>query len=146
MKNMEIGIIIVAHGKYGAAILRTAEEILGPQSDCVSISVDVAHDVEESVRRLNDAAERLNAGGGVIVLTDMFGGTPSNIALSLPKKYRAEIVTGVNLPMLLKVFENRGSAGLEDLANMAGEAGKRGIVVAGEMLRNRQKTQEKTQE
>lgn len=139
MEKTSIGVIIVAHGKYGSSILRTAEEILGQQNDCVSISVDVAHQTEESVRRLNDAAERLNDGGGVIVLTDMFGGTPTNIALSLAKKYRAEVVTGVNLPMLLKVFENRETADLDALAAMAGDAGRRGIVVAGHILRNKQK-------
>lgn len=135
-----IGIIIVSHGKYGSAILRAAEDILGPQSDCVSISVDVAHEVEDAVRRLNDAAERLDKGGGVIALTDMFGGTPSNLALSLPKKYRVEVVTGVNLPMLIKVFECRATENLDRLAVLAGEAGKAGIVVAGHMLRakNRQ--------
>ena len=142
MENAGIGIIIVSHGKYGAALLKTAEEILGPQSDCVSISVDVAHDVEESVRRLNDAAERLNHGEGALVLTDMFGGTPSNIALSLPKKYRVEVVTGANLPMLLKVFENRGTADLQDLATMAGEAGKAGIVVTGQIMRGKGKSAE----
>lgn len=139
-----IGIIIVSHGKYGSAILKAAEEILGPQSDCVSISIDAAHPVEDVVRRLNDAAERLNMGGGVIALTDMFGGTPTNLALSLPKKYSVEVVTGVNLPMLLKVFESRSSADLQQLANLAGEAGKAGIVVTGRMLRskNRQENQE----
>lgn len=142
MGDSAIGIIIVAHGKYGGAILKTAEEIIGPLEDCVSISVDVAHDVEESVRRLNDATERLNVGEGVIVLTDMFGGTPTNLALSLPKKYKVEVVTGVNLPMLLKVCENRRDTDLQTLAAMAGEAGKNGIVVTGQMLRNRNKTSE----
>lgn len=133
-----IGIIIVAHGKYGSAILRAAEDILGISlNDCVSISVDIANEVEETVRRLNDAVERLNAGRGVIALTDMFGGTPTNITLSLPKKYRAEVVTGVNLPMLLKVIEARGNADLADLAIIAGEAGKAGIVVTGQMLKSK---------
>lgn len=132
-----IGVIIVSHGKYGSAILRTVESILGPQSDCVCISVDVAHDVDEAVARLTDAANRLDRGEGVIALTDMFGGTPTNLALSLLKKHKAEVVTGINLPMLLKVFENRASLSLAELAIQAGDAGKRGIVVAGNMLRNK---------
>lgn len=132
-----IGIIIVGHGNYGAAVLRAVESIMGPQEDCVSISVDIAHEVEEAVRRLNDAAQRLDHGKGVIVLTDMFGGTPTNLALSLQGKCRAEVVTGVNLPMLIKVIEARNSASLHELASQAGEAGKAGIVVAGEVLRGK---------
>lgn len=139
-ENTPIGIIIVAHGKYGSAILRVAEEILGPQSDCVSISVDVAHEVEDAVRRLNDAAGRLEKGGGVLVLTDMFGGTPTNLALSLLGQNQVEVITGINLPMILKVFENRESAPLQKLARIAEEAGKGGIVVTGSMLRQRKST------
>lgn len=134
-----IGIIIVAHGGYGSAVLNAAESIMGPQEDCASISVDIAHEVDEAVRRLNDAAQRLDRGAGVIILTDMFGGTPTNLALSLLGQHRAEVVTGVNLPMLMKVIEARRTLQVEELAVQAGEAGKAGIVVAGEMLRNRNK-------
>ncbi len=129
----QVGIIIVAHGDYGTATLRTAELILGPIEDCVSISVDVAQDVSEAVQRLEDAAFRLDKGAGVIILTDMFGGTPTNLSLSLLTKHTVEVVTGVNLPMLIKVFSSRTKT-LEELAAIAGEAGKSGIVVAGKML------------
>lgn len=138
----EVGIIIVSHGDYGSAILRTAEFIMGPVSDCSSISVDAAHDVAETVRRLEDAAQRLDKGAGVIILTDMFGGTPTNLALSQLGNHRVEVVTGVNMPMLLKVCSSRETP-LEELARQAGEAGTRGIVVAGDMLRNKNK--EKTE-
>lgn len=110
---------------------------MGPQEDCVSISVDVAHEVDEAVRRLNDAAERLDRGAGVIVLTDMFGGTPTNLALSLAGKYHAEVITGINLPMLLKVIESRSTLPLQELAIQAGEAAQMGIVVTGQMLRKK---------
>lgn len=135
-KSTQVGIIVVAHADYGSAMLRTAEFILGPLSDCSSISVDVAHEVSETVRRLDDAAQRLDKGAGVIILTDMFGGTPTNLALSLLSSHKVEVVTGVNLPMLLKVFTSRDNE-LEELARMAGEAGAKGIVVAGSMLRNK---------
>ena len=131
-----VGIIVAAHADYGSAMLRTAEFILGSLSDCSSISVDVAQEVSETVRRLNDAADRLDKGAGVIVLTDMFGGTPTNLALSLLGAHHVEVVTGVNLPMLLKVFSCREKP-LEELAHLASEAGTRGIVVAGSMLRNK---------
>jgi PTS system mannose-specific IIA component len=132
----QVGIIIVSHADYGSAMLRTAEFILGPQSDCSSISVDIAHEVSETVRRLTDAAQRLDKGAGVIILTDMFGGTPTNLALALLATHKVEVVTGANLPMLLKVFSAR-EKNLEELAQLAGEAGSKGIVVAGNMLRNK---------
>lgn len=128
-----IGLILVAHGKYGSAILHAAEAIVGPQNDCVSIGVESAHDVEVAVQRLQDAAQRLDKGEGVLVLTDMFGGNPTNLALRLPRGHKAEVVTGMNLPMLLKIFENRVGIPLEKLAKLAGDAGKAGIVVTGQI-------------
>lgn len=137
-----IGIIIVSHDKFGAAILRAAESILGPQNDCVSISVDIAHEVKDAVRRLNDAVDMLDKGEGVLVLTDMFGGTPTNLALSLLGKHMVEVVTGINMPMLLKAFENRSTAPLADLAHISAEAGRTGIVVTGKMLRGKGRERE----
>lgn len=131
------GIIIVAHGKYGETMLRVAEAILGAQDDCAAIRVDAEHEVESAVRRLNDAVSRLDNGHGALVLTDMFGGTPTNLALSMLGKHKVEVVTGVNMPMLLKAFESRDGADLSELAKMAAEAGKAGIVVTGKMLRNK---------
>lgn len=136
-ENPVIGIIVAAHGNYCSAMLKAAESIMGPQEDLVAISVDVGHEVDEAVRRLTDAAQRLDRGSGVIVLTDMFGGTPTNLSLTLLGKHQAEVVTGVNLPMLMKVIESRSTLPLHELATQAGEAGKAGIVVAGEMLRNK---------
>lgn len=132
-----IGVIIVTHGKYGEAMLKAAELILGPQEDCVSIGVESAHEVDSAVARLNDAARRLDSGQGVIALTDMFGGTPTNLALSLLGQHKAEVVTGANLPMLLKVFESRDTLPLPELAQKAGAAGCAGIVVTGQMLKRK---------
>ena len=95
-----------------------------------------AHDVNETVARLTDATERLDVGNGVIILTDMFGGTPTNLALSLLQSRNIEVVTGVNLPMLLKVFMSRERP-LPELARLARDAGTSGIVVAGEMLQKK---------
>lgn len=134
--QVQVGVIVVSHADCGSAMLRTAEFILGQQSDCCSISVDVAHDVSETVRRLKDAAQRLDKGAGVLILTDMFGGTPTNLALSLLGMHHVEVVTGVNLPMMLKVFSSR-TADLATLARIAGDAGSKGIVVAGAMLRSK---------
>ena len=129
-----VGVIVVAHSDYGTALLRTVELILGNLSDCTSISVDAEHDVQIARNRLDDAANLLDKGAGVLILTDMFGGTPANLSLSLLEEHRVEVVTGVNVPMALKVFANRDKP-LAELAAMAGEAGASGIVVAGRMLK-----------
>ncbi|MCL1985856.1 MAG: PTS sugar transporter subunit IIA [Betaproteobacteria bacterium] len=128
-----VGIIVVAHTDYASALLRTAEFILGPLGDCTSISVDVSFDVSETVQRLNDAAQRLDKGAGVLILTDMFGGTPTNLSLALLNSHEVEVVTGVNLPMVIKAFGAR-TLPLKELADLVGEAGRQGIVVAGGML------------
>ncbi|MDR3357966.1 MAG: PTS sugar transporter subunit IIA [Desulfovibrio sp.] len=133
----EVGIVIVSYADYGSAMLRAAESVLGPLSDCASMSVTMENEVAGIVRRLDDAVTRLDKGAGVIILTDMFGGTPANIALSLLGHHtRLEVVTGVNLPMLLKVFTQR-SGKLDELARIAYEAGINGIFVAGELLRTK---------
>ena len=135
-----ISVIIVTHGEFGAGLLRSAELILGPQTDCAALVVDATQDVSATVTRLREMAERVDHGRGVLLLTDMFGGTPTNLCLSLlsvaPGK--VEVVTGVNLPMVLRVFGQRHLT-LSELANEAKEAGVKGIVVAGDMLRTRAK-------
>lgn len=133
-----VGIVLVTHVDYGASLLRAAEFIMGPQNDCTSISVDASQEVDETLARLKDAVARLGKGKGVLILTDMFGGTPTNLSLSLLDSGVIEVVTGVNLPMLLKVFSNR-TLPVAELAASVGEAGSKGIVVAAEMLRARKK-------
>ncbi|WP_231038776.1 PTS sugar transporter subunit IIA [Nitratidesulfovibrio oxamicus] len=133
-----IGVILVTHADYGAALLRAAEFILGPVQDCASISVDVSLEVDETVKRLNEAVKRLDTGRGVMILTDMFGGTPTNLSLALLGKGNVEVLTGVNLPMLLKVFGGR-VGDLASLSRDARDAGTKGIVAAGELLRSRVK-------
>ncbi len=134
-----IGIVLVTHADYGAALLRAAEFILGSLTDCASISVDGTQEVAETIERLKEAVHRLDSGRGVIILTDMFGGTPTNLSLSLLGSDAIEVVTGINLPMLLKTFSAR-FADLQQVAHDAKEAGGNGIVVAGEMLRQRSRS------
>ncbi len=135
-----VGVILVTHVDYGAGLLRAAETILGPLQDCSSIQVDAALDVAETVARLKEAVSLLDHGKGVIVLTDMFGGTPTNLSLSLLGAGQIEVVTGVNLPMLLKVFESR-QTDLQNLAELALDAGRKGIVSAGGILRAKVKAE-----
>lgn len=136
-----VGVILVTHSDYGASLLKAAVMILGPQNNCSTISVDGSQEVAETVNNLKDAVARHDQGLGVIILTDMFGGTPTNLSLSLLGAGDLEVVTGVNLPMLLRVLGGRTVA-LTDLANDAKDAGLKGIVVAGEVLRSKIKPNE----
>ncbi len=128
-----VGIIIVTHLDYGEKLLQTAEAIVGKQDRCMAVSVDVSKSMEEILGDIQLAVKELDEGEGVLILTDMFGGTPSNLSFSLLNSYNLEVVTGANLPMLLKILTNRDHP-LQDLAIMAKSAGKQGIRVAGEVL------------
>jgi len=139
-QEKRLGVVLVTHTEYGAWLLKAAEMILGPQQQCMSISVDVSQEVEQTVQKLKKAVADCDAGAGVMLLTDMFGGTPTNISLSLLGSRELEVVTGVNLPMLLKVLNSRQTP-LARLAQEAKEAGMKGIVVAGEILRSKVKDQ-----
>lgn len=133
----QIGIIIVTHVDYGSALLRAAEFITGPVQDCTCIQVDASLEVEETVSRLKEAVDRLNTGLGVLVLTDMFGGTPTNLSLSLlGSRADVEVLTGVNLPMLLRILSNR-KLPLVNIAELALKAGCEGIIAAGQVLRSK---------
>lgn len=132
----QVGVLIVTHGEFGAALLSAAQLILGEQSGCEAVSVLVSRGVEEIVADLKAASTRLDSGLGVMILTDLFGGTPTTLSLSLLKGGNVEVVSGVNLPMLIKVLQIRMLA-LPELAVQAREAGQKGIVVPGDMLRKK---------
>jgi PTS system mannose-specific IIA component len=135
-KDAPVGVVVVTHTDYGSSLLKAAECILGPQEYCRSVSVDVTHDVALTLTELKTAIKETDQGGGVLILTDMFGGTPTNLSLSLLGSGRLEVLTGVNLPMLIKILGSRTKS-LEALAVEAKQAGLQGIVVAGEVLRKK---------
>lgn len=133
-----IGVVLVTHTEYGLYLLKAAELILGPQENCFFVSVDVTKEVEKSLGEIKNGVKQSDQGDGVVILTDMFGGTPTNLSLSLLNlsEHRLEVITGVNLPMLLRVLGSR-KLKLEDLAKEAKAAGTQGIVVAGDLLRSK---------
>ena len=136
ISDAPVGVVIVTHTDYGDKLLKAAEMIIGPQENARTVSVDVGVDTVETVKVLERSIKEVEQGGGVIIVTDMFGGTPTNLSLSLIGQHRIEVVTGVNLPMLIKILSTRTKA-LELLAADAKTAGVQGIVVAGEILRKR---------
>jgi len=132
----QVGVLLVTHGEFGAALVDAGQMILGPQEGVRSVSVLVSRGVDETLGDLKAALAKLETGMGVLVLTDLFGGTPTTLSLSLRKLGNIEVVAGVNLPMLLKVLQSR-TAPLFELAAQAKAAGLQGIVVPGEMLRKK---------
>lgn len=135
-KGGEVGVVIVTHADYGKGLIRAAEVILGPQERVASLDVDISKEVEKIIGDIKKAVKETDTGAGVLILTDMFGGTPTNLSLSLLGSMNIEVITGVNLPMLLKVLGQRKSP-LEETAADAKKAGCQGIVVAGEVLRSK---------
>jgi PTS system mannose-specific IIA component len=129
-----IGVLITTHGNLGSEFLKVAEMIRGPLKDVMHISVDQTKGVEDLKKDINAAIKKLDQGQGVLILTDLFGGTPSNLSLSLLKEGQVEVVTGVNLPMLLKLSDTREKMNLKDFANYIKEYGRKNIYLASEIL------------
>jgi PTS system mannose-specific IIA component len=129
-----VGLVVATHGQLAAELVRTAESIVGPVPSAAAISIDSSTSVEEARARLATAIHKVGADGeGVLVLTDMFGGTPANLALTFLDE-QIEVVTGVNLPMLMKLASSRGN-GLAAAAQLATAQGQKNITLASALLR-----------
>lgn len=132
-----IGIVVVSHGRLASEILRSAEIVVGPIEGARAVDIDPAMGMDEIRGAVEDAIRSVDRGQGVLLLTDMFGGTPSNIGLSFLGTHHVEVVTGVNLPMMVKLPAARGSMALPDLARHLQEYGQKNITIPGDMLRKR---------
>jgi PTS system mannose-specific IIA component len=129
-----IGIVIVTHGDLGAELLRTAQEIVGKLPHVESVSIQASEQIEKARKKIEAVLHRVNEGGGVLILTDLFGGTPSNLVLSYLEEGKLEVVTGVNLPMLMKLPALREERNIRALADKLAKYGQRNILVASEFL------------
>lgn len=129
-----IGIVIVTHGDLGTELLRTAHEIVGKFPGVEAVSVHASEPVDKARKKIEAALQHVNDGSGVLILTDLFGGTPSNLVLSYLEAGRLEVVTGVNLPMLMKLPSLREERELRTLADSLAKYGQRNILVASEFL------------
>ena len=132
-----VGVVVATHGRLAEEFLRTAELVCGPLERCKAVSVGSASDMEGARTQLAEAIHEVDAGEGVLVLTDMFGGTPANLALTFLDE-KVEVITGVNLPMILKLSTARGEAlGLQAVAQLVTTHGQKNITLASELLRTR---------
>ena len=129
-----IGLVIVTHGRLAEEFVFAMEHVVGPQPAVACVCIGADDDMERRRRDILDAAAAVDTGRGVIVLTDMFGGTPSNLAISVMGQTRAEVIAGLNLPMLIKLASVRGREPLEACVAHAQDAGRKYISVASWVL------------
>ena len=131
---MNVGVVIVTHYRLGEEFLQVLRLIVPQAPEFLAVGIDPGQSVEEMRRMIAEALARADRGHGVLVLTDMFGGTPSNVSLSFLGERRVEVVTGVNLPMLIKLATLREEKPLDELASFVKQYGQRNISVASEIL------------
>jgi len=134
MENNLVGVVIVAHGNLAQELLKSAELIVGPLQQVKAVSVDSRNGVEQVRHDIQMAIEEVDSGSGVLILTDMFGGSPSNLSLSFLSTKRIEVVTGVNLPMLLKLATYRQGHCLEEIKETVYTYGREKIIIASDLL------------
>ncbi len=129
-----IGLVLVTHGRLAAEFVAALEHVVGPQRNCAAVCIGPEDDMERRRQEILDTVAAVDEGDGVILLTDMFGGTPSNLAISILDKARVEVIAGVNLPMLIKLASLRDGEPIGTLVVKAQEAGRKYIAVASRML------------
>ncbi|CCH47783.1 PTS sugar transporter subunit IIA [Pseudodesulfovibrio piezophilus] len=137
-RTSEVGVVLVTHGVFGKTLLEAAITVLGPQMNCQAVGVDVNLGVDETMDSIRRAIRSVETGKGVVALTDLFGGSPTTMSLSLMKSENLEVITGVNLPMLVATLQSRKME-IDAVAEKAKAAGIQGIKVAGAMLRKKTK-------
>ena len=125
-----IGIVIVSHERISKELLVALEHIVGKQENIEAISIFPGDNVEKRRKEILNATKRVNSGKGVVILTDMFGGTPSNLAISLMEDRHIEVIAGVNLPLLIKMASLRKDCELKELVKISQESGRKYINVA----------------
>ncbi len=128
-----IGILVVSHGHLAEEMILAMEHVVGMQQNVDAVCILASDDMEEKRAEIVDKVEKLNTGDGVAILTDMFGGTPSNLAISVMEGRPVEVLAGLNLPMLIKVVREREKP-LKDAIAQARDAGRKYINVASELL------------
>ncbi len=129
-----VGLVLVAHAGLAKELLAAAEMIVGEMGMAEAVGIRPDEEVEKVLKNVTEAIEKVS-GDGVIIMTDMFGGTPSNMSLSFLKDNVVEVLTGVNLPMLLKFATEREKSGVAELARTLKDCGRESISVAGDYLK-----------
>ncbi|GGD97904.1 PTS fructose transporter subunit IIA [Tsuneonella deserti] len=129
-----IGLILVTHGRLAEEFVSAMEHVVGPQNAVATVCIGPNDDMEKRRKEIADAIHRVDSGSGAIILTDLFGGTPSNLAISLLDAGRVEVIAGINLPMLIRLAGARKAMNVTDAVKAARDAGKSYITIASEFL------------
>ncbi|WP_114388845.1 PTS sugar transporter subunit IIA [Notoacmeibacter marinus] len=129
-----IGLVLVTHGRLAEEFRQAVEHVVGPQDQFSTVCIGPEDDMEQRRREIIEAVSKTDSGSGVVIVTDMFGGTPSNLAISVMDEGRVEVIAGMNLPMLIKLSSVRGSAAMKTALEDAQTAGKKYINVASQIL------------
>jgi len=132
-----IGMVLVTHGRLAQEFVAATEHVVGPQDQVRAISIGPDDDMEQRRQDILDAVSDVETGSGVILLTDMFGGTPSNLAISVMEKANVEVIAGINLPMLIKLASMRGEDDMGKAVAAAQESGRKYINVASHLLNDK---------
>lgn len=129
-----IGLVLVTHGHLATEFRAALEHVVGPQANLATIAIAPDDDMESRRRDIIAAVEQVESGRGVVILTDMFGGTPSNLAISCMSRPKVEVLAGINLPMLVKLAKVREEKPLPDAIAAAQEAGRKYVTIASRVL------------
>jgi mannose PTS system EIIA component len=129
-----IGMILVTHGNLAEEFVHAMEHVVGDQADVATVCIGPNDDMERRRSEIAEAIAKVDSGEGVIVLTDLFGGTPSNLAISLMQAGKVEVIAGINLPMLIRLAKARGCMSVREAASAARDAGRNYITIASEYL------------
>jgi len=129
-----IGLVLVTHGRLAVEFRAALEHVVGPQRQLETVTIGPDDDVEQRRRDIIEAVQKVDTGDGVAILTDMFGGTPSNLALSVMGRPNVEVIAGINLPMLIKLAKVRDVCPLPQVVTQAQEAGRKYITIASRVL------------
>ena len=129
-----IGVVLVTHGRLAVEFRNAVEHVVGPQENFATIAIGADDDMEQRRQEIVEAVDDVDTGAGVVVLTDMFGGTPSNLAISVMESGRVEVIAGMNLPMLIKLTSVRKNDDMQSALNEAQTAGRKYINVASQVL------------
>lgn len=131
-----IGVVVVSHGALAQELVKAAEHVVGVQVNMIPISIGPDDDMAQRRSEILSACKKSDTGSGVIILTDMFGGTPSNLAISIMERGNYEVIAGANLPMLIKLAEVRKTESLARAAFAAQDAARKYIAIASSLLAN----------
>jgi PTS system mannose-specific IIA component len=129
-----VGVLVVTHGGVASELVKAVQRIVGSVDNLQSVSIGWDDEVEKARREIEESIRKVDRGEGVLILTDMFGGTPTNLSLSFLQQGRVEIITGVNLPMLIKFYNLKNKSDIKEVAQRVKEQGQKSIYVATDVL------------